>query len=102
MGPTAAFLLHFPSSPGGAVCGGGGGGETLFLFGTGGAPPPWEFEREQVVVPSFSLHFTCSTWHWVSFVVVDSQQACTFSSILNTVKGQCTEANQSGMSVSNS
>ena len=65
-------------------------------------PPPWEFEREQVVVPSFTLHFVCSAWHLVSLLLwlTESQQACAFSSVLYTVEGQCIEADQGGMSVS--
>ena len=67
-------------------------------------PPPWEFEREHVLVPSFSLHFICSAWRWVSLMLLlltESQRACAFSSVLYTVEGQCTEADRGGMFVSN-
>ena len=66
-------------------------------------PPPWEFEREHVLVPSFSLHFVYSAWYWVSLLVLltESQQACAFSSVLYTVEGQCTEADWGSIPLSN-
>ena len=66
-------------------------------------PPLWEFEREHVLVPSFSLHFIYSAWHWVSLLVLftETQQACIFSSVLYTVEGQCTEADRGSIPVSN-
>ena len=68
MGPlTAPFLLNLPSP--GDVVGCGGGGETLSLAQVV-FPPPWEFEREQVLVHFFSLHLACSAWHWVSLLLL--------------------------------
>ena len=67
-------------------------------------PPPWEFEREQVLMPFFSLHFACCAWHWVTLLLLlltESQQACAFSSVLYTVEGLCIEADRGVMSVSN-
>ena len=54
-------------------------------------------------MPFFSLHFTYSAWHLVSLLLLltESQQACAFSSVFHTVEGQCSEADQGGMSVSN-
>ena len=48
-------------------------------------PPPWGFEREQVVMPFFSLHFACSACHWVSLLMLltESQQACALSSVVH-------------------
>ena len=62
-------------------------------------PPLLELEREQVLVPFFSLHLACSAWHRVTLLLTESQQACAFFFVLYTVEGQCIETDWDGMSV---